>query len=139
MMVSFNSDMDEYLSRKRRNNDLKKTKKTPLKMEKSNDTEDYREDLGDDTMEAESSHGKKKGVFSMIKEWLSFDDNEEEPSAESEEEMPSPQFEDMKEALKIQNKWLNRLPSDAKKEFKASDDFKRYKSILEKHNLIKKG
>ena len=138
-MVSFNSDMDEYLSRKRRETDVKKAKKLPSKMETNTNTEDYSEDMGDETMEEESSHGKKKSVFSRIKEWLSFDENDEEVVDMPQEEVHSLLFDDMKEALKIQNKWLNKLPSDVKKEFKGSEDFKRYKEILEKHNLIKKG
>jgi len=44
---------------------------------------------------------------------------------------------DIKEALKIVNKWMGKLPPKKLQEFKNSEDFTRYKDLLKKHNLIK--
>lgn len=46
--------------------------------------------------------------------------------------------EDVKETLKILHKWLERLPNHELRAFKTSEDFQKYRNILEKYDLIKK-
>ncbi|RMF06097.1 hypothetical protein D6764_03130 [Candidatus Woesearchaeota archaeon] len=65
---------------------------------------------------------------------------EEEPAVEEDVVYDEEDFvvpPDLKEVLKIQNEWLKRLPPAALKEFKSSEDFKRYQEILRKYGLIK--
>ena len=45
---------------------------------------------------------------------------------------------DVKDVLKVMHKWLERLPSNDMNQFKRSEDFEQYKTILEKYDLIKK-
>ncbi|HHE36397.1 MAG TPA: hypothetical protein ENL16_01115 [Candidatus Woesearchaeota archaeon] len=45
--------------------------------------------------------------------------------------------EDVVEVLKIVHKWLEQLSPAKKRSFKASKDFQKYKSVLEKYGLIK--
>jgi hypothetical protein len=46
--------------------------------------------------------------------------------------------EDVKEVLKILHRWLEKLPPQELKAFKTSQDFSKYKDILEKYDLIRK-
>lgn len=46
--------------------------------------------------------------------------------------------QDVKETLKILHKWLEKLPGNELKEFKTSEDFQKYKYILDKYGLIKR-
>jgi hypothetical protein len=59
---------------------------------------------------------------------VSVDEVEKEPAIDPE----------VVEVLKIMHKWLNELPPGKKRSFKASNDFKKYKEVLEKHGLVKK-
>ena len=73
-------------------------------------------------------------IVDKIKRWLYIQD--EMPLDEVEDrEMVD---EEIKTALKIQNKWLSQLSNKKIKEFKDSEDYEKYKEILEKYNLIKK-
>jgi len=46
--------------------------------------------------------------------------------------------QDVIEVLKNMHTWLNELPPGKKREFKASNDFKNYKGVLEKYGLVRK-
>lgn len=46
--------------------------------------------------------------------------------------------EDVKEVLKITFKWLKQMDPDLIDEIKASEDFEKYKKLLDKYGLIKK-
>ncbi|RME52737.1 hypothetical protein D6783_03905 [Candidatus Woesearchaeota archaeon] len=46
--------------------------------------------------------------------------------------------EDVKDVLKLLNKWLNKLSKRNLESFKKSPDFQRYKAVLEKYDLVKK-
>jgi len=46
--------------------------------------------------------------------------------------------EDVKDVLKLVHKWLEELPPAKLNEFKQSEDFRKYKSVLEKYGLIRK-
>ncbi len=78
---------------------------------------------------------EKPGFFTKIKKWFMIDDDEV-----MYEEVDSGEIvnEEIKEALKIQNRWLSKLPGKEIKKFKESEDYKTYIRILEKYNLIKK-
>jgi len=45
--------------------------------------------------------------------------------------------EEVIELIKIAHKWLNELTPGKKRSFKASNDFKKYKEVLEKYGLVK--
>lgn len=54
------------------------------------------------------------------------------------EEEVIPQIdEDVKRVLKIIHKWLNRLPTRVRDEFKKSNDFREYKELLEKYGVAR--
>jgi len=57
-------------------------------------------------------------------------------SEESEDEEPVLD-QDVIEVIKIGHRWLNELPPGKKRSFKASDDFQKYKAVLEKYGLVK--
>lgn len=53
------------------------------------------------------------------------------------EEEKAQMDEDVKDVLKITHKWLGKLTKRNREEFMESDDYKRYKEVLEKHGLAK--
>jgi hypothetical protein len=86
---------------------------------------------------ASSYQPAKKGFLASM--WTPKKDEYEEtvdimPSAK-EDDKPSPE---VIEALKISGKWLSRLDADAKKEFRESQDYQKYRSLLQKWGLTKK-
>ncbi|MFH2020351.1 MAG: hypothetical protein ABIJ34_02990 [archaeon] len=139
--ISFNSEMDSYMSRRRQENrtvETQEVKKPKSLLSKVSG----RFSEGDDNMEknndaAVENDVKPKGLLSRIKNWLSFDDDEDNDDTASEQTQKTLP-DDLLEALKIQNKWLKQLPSPVIREFKGSDDFKRYKEILDKYGVLKK-
>jgi len=145
-MGDFNSDMDLYLSRRKKDTVASsgQTKSTPqkflnfiygeTKVEEANDEEFEKEFEG----EKEINEEEKSGIFQKLKSWFSPESDDEEDFEEIEAQKPAAVHEDIKEVLKLQNKWLSKLPSKTIKEFKESDDFKKIRELLDKHNLIKK-
>lgn len=85
-------------------------------------------------IEEPATNAQKKGIFSALKGWLSPDFEMEDPEGEEEEVLVN---EDLKDILKIQNKWLSKLPAEKMREFKESDDYKTYKDTLARYKLIK--
>ncbi len=80
---------------------------------------------------------KKISFFTRLKQLFFFGDDEEDVLYD--EELDEPIIdEEIKEVLKIQNKWLTKLSAKEIKKFKESSDYSRYVEILEKHNLLKK-
>jgi hypothetical protein len=90
----------------------------------------------------------RRGIISKLFSFLGSGDGREEISEEEYQEIesqegqaPKPEMkelpEDVKEALKIQNRWLARLSPEHINEFRSSQDYENYKSILRKYNLIK--
>lgn len=142
-MGSFNSEMDAYLSRRKKDISASSSKQNNSAqkflnfMHGETKVEETNEEKFDEEYEKKEP---KRGVFSKIKQWLSFDENDsdEEEFVKTEEQPASGVNEDIKEVLKLQNKWLSKLPSKTIREFKESDDYKRIKALLEKNNLIKK-
>jgi len=79
---------------------------------------------------------RKKDLLSKLFGWLGGEEDTaaEEVAIQAHAEVN----EDLKDALKIQNKWLQKLPAQSIRDFKASEDYKRYREILEKYKLLKK-
>jgi len=91
------------------------------------------ENYSDDEFEEEYEEAEEKGgFFSGIKKWFSSD-VEEVVEEEYEPELP----EDLKDILRIQNKWLKKLPAKEMKLFKESQDYQVYKDVLKRYGLIK--
>jgi hypothetical protein len=82
----------------------------------------------------------KKGFLSRIIDFfkITYDEYEEEQEQEYQSEEPVMINQDIKDIIKLQHKWINKLPKNEIKKFKESEDFQNYKYILEKYNLIKK-
>jgi hypothetical protein len=91
---------------------------------------------GEDEKELEKYDKKNKGILTSVKEFFSREDNDE-PKEQKIEESKSSLPEDIKEILRIQNKWLMMLPGRTIREFKESDDYRVYKETLQKYGLIK--
>jgi len=160
MQKNFNEDMESYLSKVKKPPHEEKKKMHEEDEFKEEENEYYSENKSllqrfldfiagtpseDDVkpekkniveMEPEK-HEKnlpKKGFFSSFKNWFSA--SEDETGVEKKEEQPV-FSQDIKEVLKIQNRWLMKLPQKTIKEFKDSEDYKIYKDTLKKYNLIK--
>ena len=82
-----------------------------------------------------TTNAPKRGFFSALRGWFSPDFEAGEEYDEHEEEVLV--NDDLKEILKIQNKWLGQLPAEKMREFKKSDDYKVYKDTLTRYKLIK--
>ena len=104
------------------------------------DAKEIKQDISEDEKELEDYSEKNgKSFFSKVKNWFSFGDDAEAAEPQEEKKNDSPKVaDDVREVLKIQNKWLLRLPEKTLKEFKNSDDYKVYRDTLSKYNLIKK-
>ena len=61
----------------------------------------------------------------------------DQPEQEESEEEEPVLDQDVIEVIKIGHRWLNELPPGKKRSFKASDDFQKYKTVLEKYGLVK--
>jgi hypothetical protein len=85
----------------------------------------------------------RKGIFSKL---FSLFGGEGEEEAEYREEEAKPADEQPKEHLdpeikklmKIQHRWMERLPPEVIAEFKGTPEYAEYKMLLEKYHLIKK-
>lgn len=141
-MGSFNYEMDAYLSKRKRESVANKneSKNTAQKFLNFMYGETKVEETNEEKFEKEYEKKEpKKGVFSKLKQWLSFEEAADDDDFEKpKEEGVSLVNEDIKEVLKLQNKWLSKLSSKTIREFKESEDYKRIKVLLEKNNLIKK-
>ena len=94
--------------------------------EKNEMTEDKKDDV-----EEERTVKAKKGLFSFMDDWF----GEENQKDETKEVSLVP--EDIKDVLRLQNKWLAKLPPSAIMEFKDSGDYVVYKETLKKYKLLK--
>ena len=61
----------------------------------------------------------------------------DQPEQEEREDEEPVLDQDVIEVIKIGHRWLNELPPGKKRSFKASDDFQKYKAVLEKYGLVK--
>ena len=129
---SFNDDLDEYLSKRLRAED------------EGSFFDGFRERFSglfanfmirkekvviDD--EGNEVGSKRRWFFSRRN-----DDYEEEFDEEVEETVSS-DIDDLKEAVKVLHRWLEKLPPEKIAEFKKSPDFETYKGALRKLGMIK--
>ena len=141
-MGNFNSEMDNYLSKRKKDTVLKTPSKNvaqkflnfiygETKVEETNE-EEFEKEYDKNEVE------EKQGVFAKLKKWFSSDEEPENDNVVEEQKAASVVNEDIKEVLKLQNRWLSKLPAKTIREFKESEDYKKIKELLDKHSLIKK-
>ncbi len=163
---SFNVEMESYLAKRKSDKPVKKTKEKPKKeveveefheeekkyypksfIDKILDLisgekpEHVEEDEGEEHSEElekeeefdELDETPRQSLIDKIKSWLMFQDVED-----IDDDMEPLVEEEIKEVLKIQNKWLSKLSASKIKEFKESGDYNTYKEFLKKYKLIKK-
>ena len=141
---NFNMDMSTYIAQRRKVEPVKKQKKKE-KLEKIEEVEEELPEknksffdkimlafLGEGTAPEEENN--ESGIFTKIKSWFEIKDGVEEELQEVDEPLVDDEIRDV---LKIQNKWLLKLPKKTIEEFKKSEDYKKYKETLRKYNLIK--
>ena len=151
----FNLDLETYLSKRVTEKPKRATKETANTKEFKEEAEDYyqqsffqriagyivgepqnkasdeKTEIEEDKKDLEEFSKKQNpGLFTSFKNWLAAENNEKE-------ELPL-LSNDVKEILKIGNKWLAKLPSDVMKDFKKSEDYEKYRETLERYKLIKK-
>lgn len=99
------------------------------------------EEVKDIKQEEEELVEKRENMLTKFFDKVNFfkrkpmDSAENEPAEEEAEEPVLDQ--DVIEVIKIGHRWLNELPPGAKRRFKSSDDFQKYKEVLEKYGLVK--
>ncbi|NTV23083.1 MAG: hypothetical protein HGA85_01755 [Nanoarchaeota archaeon] len=157
----FNVDMDIYLKDRKKETAVEESKKAPeefsaeekeyysekkpifkkvLDFIDKEEEEDQDKEEKEEEKELDSYQKPKKGFFSSIKGWLTGGEeegdsnNSDAPAGKNKSQTIQ---EDVKAVLKIQNKWLLKLPPEEIREFKNSEDYKVYKDTLKKYNLIK--
>lgn len=156
----FNLDMETYLSKRTKSDKPKKsTKETTNTKEFKEEAKDYyqqsffqritgyligespskapmedeKSEIEEDKKDLEEFAEKQsKGFLTSFRNWFSVDNNKE-----VQEESPA-MSNDVKEILKIGNKWLAKLPANVMKDFKNSDDYEKYKETLKRYKLVKK-
>ncbi len=88
----------------------------------------------EDEKELEKYDKKSKGMFNSMKNFFSSRETmPEEKPVEEKKGLP----EDIKEVLRIQNRWIAMLPARDIRDFKQSPDYTYYKDTLQKYGLIK--
>jgi hypothetical protein len=115
-------------------------------LEEAKDSADPKNEDEHKKAETEERHVKKekKSIISTVKGWLSFSEEEEDSETSNEldsnDKKPDAPLvaDDLKEVLKIQNRWMMRLPNRILQDFKESQDYVIYKETLKKYNLVKK-
>jgi len=149
--MDFNKDLDGYLGGRvkqetiKADSDFEKedkgfeepfykvlgAEKSVLHEEKVREIEEVEEEV-EKEIEAED----RPGLLSRIKGFILGSDkdaDEEDFIEEKKDTIP----DDLKEVLKLQHKWINKLPPEKISEFKESEDFQKYTDVLRKYGLIK--
>lgn len=124
--------------------ELEETVEEDIPTKDANDVlNEVEEELDEEMVELEK---ESKGIFKKIMSWFNKKDFVEdyvdqelidEDLKRKSEEKPTVLLSDVKESFKAINNWLNKLDAETKAEFKASEDFKKYKKFLDKYKLIK--
>lgn len=111
-----------------------------LPAEKVQELETMEDELEEVETEIETLEEKREGLLERFLNLMrgSRAKRRKEDAEELLEEVQTVIDEDVKETLKALHKWLERLPNRDMREFKVSDDFQKYKLVLEKYGLIKK-
>ena len=159
----FNRDLDEYISKKREKDNFYDRKRMTdvvarvRELFKKKDNEEINtEKIYEDNTESVDVNETdeiipeedidelppRRSFFARIFGWSSRGDYYEEDIYAEEESVDTrnlgEEVEDLKEVVKILHKWIEKLPSDKINQFKRSDDFVKYKELLDKHGMIKK-
>ncbi|MBD3209253.1 hypothetical protein GF367_02450 [Candidatus Woesearchaeota archaeon] len=101
--------------------------------------EDMEDEVEEVDHEIEELEEKRESLWSrFLKSMRSSRRAAEGESSEDALAASPPIDEDVKHVLKLLHGWLEKLPHTDMQAFKASDDFQRYKAVLEKYGLIKK-
>jgi len=143
MGFEFNKELDEYLEKRRSFVEedeivvrtIKPRKKAKIEVVEEERTPDDVEDVEQEKVIRkpwwvrlkESLFGTKQ-YYVVEKESLLSDEVEEEPL-----KVP----DDIVEIIKIQHRWLLKLSPQKLMEFRNSEDFKRYKEVLEKYGIAR--
>jgi hypothetical protein len=92
----------------------------------------------DSELEEEYDEGaREKGIIGRFIDRL-FVSTKESDEEQAEDVMETvDKFDDLKKVAEISTKVMKMLPKDKLNELKSSDDFKNFKEILKKHDLIK--
>ena len=85
-----------------------------------------------EVVEEEKTVKAKKSLFSFMDDWFGEEDHKNE-TKEDGHSVP----DDIKDVLRLQNKWLTKLSPVAIMEFKDSGDYVVYKETLKKYKLLK--
>lgn len=141
--------MEEYLNTRRSDDDEKssfldslKEKFQGFKVKKEETYElqeeyDIEEEPQQEYVEDEPVSTPKRSLISWLfrrKQPVYEDDWDEDEVAVQE---PSVEEQELREAIKILHKWIEKLDPDTLNQFKRSEDFEKYKSILKSLNMIK--
>jgi hypothetical protein len=117
-----------------RRSHVRKKQEEPVKKEELEDMEYELKDIEEEEYELEAEREgllkrffKKLRIFNKAPEESLEEEYEEEPSVD----------EELREAIKILHKWIEKLPKKELNEFKNSPDFAKYKDALKKLKMIK--
>ena len=106
----------------------------PSVVEKDEDVPEENSEVTVEDTNEEAEEKKKRGLFGALRGWLSPDFDVYENAEIKEEPLVN---DDIKEILKIQNRWLSQLPAEKLRDFKKSGDYEVYRETLKKYKLIK--
>jgi hypothetical protein len=98
---------------------------------------DMEEDLEERQEERVSFYQKLRNLFTREHE-LEHAEERLEMREERDEQMEQRVQDDFKALARIQIKWMDRLPTRVKEEFKSSDDYLTYREILQRRGVVKK-
>jgi hypothetical protein len=158
----FNKDMDDYLNKRRSQDDssirfmdslkekfqgFKIKRKQRLEEDEYNvrssgyEDSDFEED-NDESFEEEVVEEPVTAPRRSLISWLFRRRNKKpvvEDDWEEDEVVKEPSFEEQeyREAIKILHRWVEKLDHDTLNQFKRSPDFEKYKETLKKLNMIK--
>jgi hypothetical protein len=103
-------------------------------MEKEEDVKEIKQEENELVEKRENMLTKFFSKVNFLKSKRMEPDQAEPEEREDEEPVLD---QDVIEVIKIGHRWLNELPPGAKRRFKSSDDFQKYKEVLEKYGLVK--
>ncbi|MEM4259888.1 MAG: hypothetical protein QXG00_01495 [Candidatus Woesearchaeota archaeon] len=145
----FNKDLTDYIRNKKRKargrlfnffkNKDRGVKKMTVEEEKKEieDMAELEREAEELEEEEEAIERQKEGLFRRLINKFKIANEAEEAKIIEEEELDHELDEDTKKVLKMSYEWLKYMPETKLKEFKESDDFKIYKSVLTKYGLAK--
>lgn len=102
--------------------------------------EDIEEDIEHIDEEIEELEEEREGMMSRFLKKMRKSRSKSEAELKDDllDEVVPVIDEDVKEVLKILHLWLEKLPNQDLRAFRVSNDFEKYKAVLEKYGLVKK-